>query len=80
MTTEKTHQTETRGERIFTWITERLAEGYTVYASTAWKHTKITARVLEQGLIRLHGDHCEVSRGKHWDSINYSRLTARDER
>jgi len=63
-----------RGETIKKWIDARHAEGMTVYATTAWRSTKIDPK--HSNLVRLNGDHCEVARGRRWDSINFCKITA----
>ena len=65
---------QNRGQKIYAWIQARLTEGLTVYASTHLKTIKITPKYSE--LVRYHNGHCEVARGKHWDSINWTRITA----
>lgn len=66
--------TQDRGRKIYDWIMARLDEGYTVYASTHLKRIEINPR--HRHLVRLHGTHCEVARGKNWDSINLCRIEA----
>ena len=63
-----------RGKQIYDWIMARLDEGYTVYASTHLKRIEIKPK--HRGLVRLNGAHCEVARGRHWDSINFCRIEA----
>jgi hypothetical protein len=65
----------TRGETIKAWIDARHADGLTVYATTALKSIAIAPK--HAHLVRLNGSHCEVARGKKWDSINYCKITAR---
>ena len=68
--------TKRTGQMIFDWINARHAEGMTVYATTYLKSIKITKRAVERGLVRVNGPHCEVARGRHWDSINGCKITA----
>ena len=63
-----------RGKRIYDWIMARLDEGYTVYASTHLVHIKITPK--HRDLVRFRDGHCEVCRGRRWDSINLCRIEA----
>lgn len=63
-----------QGEKIYNWITARHAEGRTVYATTYLKSIKIAPKHAD--LVRLHNGHCEVARGRHWDSINFCKITA----
>lgn len=64
-----------KGQEIHDWIMARLDEGRTVYATTYLVQIRITAK--HRDCLRVSGDHCEVQRGKHWDSINGCRITAR---
>ena len=64
------------GEKIYNWIVERLNEGRTCYATTYLRSIKITKKNLDAGLVRLHNGHCEIARGKQWDSINFCKITA----
>lgn len=69
-------QTEpNRGARIRAWIAEQHAAGRTVYAATPLRVTKIAPKHAD--LIRVSGTHCEVRRGRSWDSINWCHLSAR---
>lgn len=63
-----------RGKRIYEWIMERLDEGYTVYASTHLKRIEIKPK--HRRLVRFRDGHCEVCRGRRWDSINLCRVEA----
>ena len=63
-----------RGEAIYEWIKARHAEGRTVYAATSLRVVKLAPK--HASSVRLHGEHCEVQRGKRWDSINWCRITA----
>lgn len=63
------------GKSIYDWIMERLTEGRTVYIATALRITYV--RPKDRWAIRLNGAHCELARGRHWDSINGCNLTAR---
>jgi hypothetical protein len=63
-----------RGKIIYEWILKQIADGRTVYAATAWKVIKIQKKHLP--LVRYHNGHCEVARGKNWDSINFCKITA----
>jgi hypothetical protein len=65
------------GQTIFDWISARLDEGLTVYATTYLRSIKITKRNLDRGQVRVAGQHCEVQMGKRWDSINGCKITAR---
>lgn len=65
----------TRGQQIKNFIDEQHAAGRTVYASTYLKTIKIAPKHAD--MVRVRGEHCEVQRGKHWDSINYTKITAR---
>lgn len=67
-----------RGEQIFNWIKAQTDEGATVYAATYLKVLKITRKNMERGLVRYRGGHCEVARGRNWDSINFCKITAED--
>ena len=60
----------TRGDYIYQFITEALATGRTVYASTYLVTIAISKKHLDRGLVRVRDGHCEVARGKRWDSIN----------
>ncbi len=64
-----------RGQTIYNWIKARHAEGLTVYCATYLKTIAIAPK--HAALVRVHGEHCEVARGKHWDSINWTKITAR---
>lgn len=63
------------GKTIYDWIAARLDEGRTVYATTYLVCIKIAPK--HRDCVRLSGDHCEVQRGKRWDSINGAKITAR---
>ena len=63
------------GKTIYTWIMERLSEGRTVYATTYLVSIKIQPK--RRDMVRLSGNHCEVQRGRRWDSINGCRIPAR---
>jgi hypothetical protein len=65
----------TTGEKIHTWIMERLAEGRTVYATTYL--VQIVIKPKHAAMVRLANGHCEIQRGKRWDSINGAKITAR---
>ncbi len=67
---------EDRGEVIYNWIKERVDEGCTAYATTCLRSIKITAGTFTRGLIRYRNGHCEVARGRHWDSINFCKISA----
>ena len=60
-----------RGQEIYDWIVTRINEGLTVYACTYYHATKITKSAIDRGLVRYHNGHCEIARGRSWDSINY---------
>lgn len=63
------------GAEIYTWISEQLDAGCTVYAHTYLRTIKISPKYRE--CLRLNGTNCEVQMGKRWDSLNFiSRLTA----
>jgi len=66
----------TTGEKIYSWITERHAEGRTVFATTYLRSVKITPKRAD--CVRLSADrvHCEVQFGRRWDSINGCKITA----
>lgn len=65
----------TTGKKIYDWIKARTDEGMTVYITTYTKSTSITKKHMEWAL-RVNGDHCEMVRGKNWDSINFCKITA----
>lgn len=66
-----------QGRLIYNWIVAQHAKGLTVYASTAMRAIKIAPKHIDR--VRVSGNHCEVMRGRHWDSINYTRISAREE-
>jgi len=63
-----------KGQKIHNWIQARLSEGLNVYIATHLKTIKVSKR--HAGMFRVRDDHCEIQRGKHWDSINYCRISA----
>jgi hypothetical protein len=65
------------GDKIFNWISERVNEGRTVYATTYLRSLKIQKKHVDAGMVRVRDGHCEVQRGKAWDSINLCKITAR---
>ena len=65
----------TTGQKIYNWIKERTDEGKTVYITTYTRCTKIQKKHMSYAL-RVKGNHCEMVRGKHWDSINFCKITA----
>ena len=66
--------TTDRGTTIFNWINEQLNAGRTVQATTYLTVTRIKPK--HRDMLRVRNGHCEVQRGKHWDSINYCKITA----
>ena len=64
----------TLGDRIYRFIVDATEAGRTVYASTYLVAIKIQAKHLPA--IRVRNGHCEVRRGKRWDSINGCKITA----
>jgi hypothetical protein len=64
----------TFAERMHEWIAARLSEGRTVYATSYGHAIKITPKHVD--LIRVRNGHCEVQRGRRWDSINGCKITA----
>lgn len=72
----------TKGERMFHWINERIAEGRTVYVTTALKATKVSPRTVASfkkdghEVFKLAGGSCYMARGKAWDCIDFCRITA----
>lgn len=62
------------GQKIYNWINDRLDEGLTVYVTTYTKCTKIQAK--HSDCLRVNGSHCEITRGRNWDSINFCKITA----
>ena len=57
------------------WIKERIAEGRTVYLSTAIRHIKIQAKHL--GFVRVRGEVLEVLQGKQgWVNANGCKVSA----
>lgn len=62
------------GRAMFDWIQARWADGLTVYVHTHTRITKLTPK--HSWAIRLKGDHCQMARGKHWDIIDFCKLTA----
>ena len=72
-----------QAHKKLTWITERLADGMTVYLSTPLKHTKITPKLAQQfaddghALFKIDGTgSLLIASGKHYDCIDYSALRA----
>jgi len=65
---------EDRGQTIYRWIMDRLAEGRAVYATNHLRCIKIAPK--HRDCVRYHNGHCEVRAGKRWDSINYCQVTA----
>ena len=65
---------ETISERKHVWIKERIAEGRTVYLSTALRVTKLTAKHLH--LIRATPSELQVKHGGKWIDYSYARLSA----
>lgn len=65
----------TRGETMCAWIKDRLAEGQTVYVQTP--HVTIPIKPKHADLVRVHNGNCQVSRGKRWDIIDWTRVSAR---
>lgn len=66
-----------RGTKIKEWIDARHAEGMVVYVSTHLKKIKIAPKHAKS--VRVSNGHCEVARGRCWDSINFCSITARNE-
>ena len=66
---------ETRGETMCAWIKARLAEGQSVYVQTQLRTTVIKPKNAD--LVRSHKGHCQIARGKKWDIIDYTRVSAR---
>jgi len=71
-------ESETRGETMCAWIKERLAEGRSVYVQTPLRTTEIKPKHAD--LVRVHKGNCQVRRGKAWDIIDWTRVTARNPR
>ena len=69
--------TGTRGETMCAWIKARLAEGQTVYVQTPLRTIAIKPKHAD--LVRVHNGNCQVSRGKSWDIIDWTRVSARAE-
>ena len=69
--------TSAHGKKMFDWITEKLDAGFTVWISTVYQHTYL--KPSHKDRIRYNKPHCEIMRGKHWDSINGCKITARME-
>ena len=65
----------TTGTKIYDWVMERLDEGRTVYFTTYLRSTYIKKK--HAHMIRVSGAHCEIQRGRHWDSVNGCKITAR---
>jgi len=63
-----------RGEKMYNWIVARLDEGMTVYATTYLISLKLSKK--HKAMIRYRNGHCEVQRGRRWDSINGCKITA----
>lgn len=72
----KGEQQMSRGQQIMDWIKAQHEAGRTVYATTYLKSIKIQAKHVAAGMVRVSGDHCEVQRGRSWDSINFCKITA----
>lgn len=60
--------------KMYDWIMARLDEGRTVYATNYLRSVKIAPK--HRAMVRLRGNHVEVQRGKHWDSIVGCKITA----
>ncbi len=56
------------------WITARIAEGRTVYLTTATRVTKIGRRHLAQ--VRVRAGHLEVQYGRRWLNADWVKITA----
>lgn len=56
------------------WITARIAEGRTVYLTTALRVLKIGRRQLAQ--VRVRGGHLEVQCGRRWLNCDYVKISA----
>lgn len=69
--------TEEIGTKIYNFIMQQLDAGRTVYATTYLRSIKIAPK--HRAMVRLSGKHCEVQRGRSWDSINGCKITARTE-
>ena len=63
-----------RGKTIYDWTMARLDEGMTVYFATPLRVIEVKPK--HRDLVRLNGSHCEVSQGRRWDSVNYTKVTA----
>ena len=63
------------GEKIYTWIKARHADGMTVYAQTYTRITKIAPKHADR--VRYHNRHCEMTAGRSWVSLNGCNFTAR---
>lgn len=61
-------------EAKLAWIKAQIAAGRTVYLSTAYRATKITAKHVD--LIRVRGNALEVKHGKRWIDYSYTQITA----
>ena len=62
---------------MYDWIMARFDDGMTVYVASYGRIVKCRAK--HRAMFRVRGDHCELQRGKRWDSINYCKITARAE-
>lgn len=56
------------------WIHERIAEGRTVYLSTALRVTKLTKKHL--AMVRVKNGALEIQHGKRWIDYSFTKITA----
>ena len=62
------------GQKIHDWIKAQHAAGRTVYIHTCLKVIRVSPKRAD--CIRYSAGHCQVARGKYWDSVNYCKFTA----
>jgi len=63
-----------KGQKIYDWIIEQHNAGRTVYATTYLRSIAIAKKHIDS--VRVSGNHCEVTSGKNWVSINFCKITA----
>jgi len=66
-----------RARRVWKFIQDNAVAGRTTYAANYLSAVKLTPKAVLSGAIRLSGSHVEVARGRHWDSLNGCKFTAR---
>jgi hypothetical protein len=69
--------------KTITWIEDRIAEGRTVYITTALRVTKITPKTFHKfaangtPVFKDDGTSTYMIRGNHYDCIDFTKITAR---